>query len=204
MSLLSPMSASGRPEQADGDIDTATLRRAQTGDRAAQAALIERYQQPVFALLWRIAGPDRALIEDLAQETFLRVLGALPRFEPDGKARLVTWILTIATRLAINQSRARAQIGRGRATDLPPPGGVPAAMLPPDQDAERRTLGTALVSAIEALGPQFRAAFLLREVHGLRYEEIADALDVDVGTVKSRLSRARALLQRALAELHDD
>jgi RNA polymerase sigma-70 factor (ECF subfamily) len=178
------------------------LRRAQAGDRAAQAALIERYQQPVFALLWRIAGPERALVEDLAQETFLRVLNALPRFEPSGRARLVTWILTIATRLAINHARAGAHAGRS--DEVAPPGGIPAALLPPDQDAERRTLGTALVSAIEALGPHFRAAFLLRELHGLRYEEIADALDVDVGTVKSRLSRARALLQLALAELHDD
>jgi RNA polymerase sigma-70 factor (ECF subfamily) len=201
MGLPSSMSASSSSELPahDGDLDVLTLRRAQTGDRAAQAALIERYQQPVFALLWRIAGPERALVEDLAQETFLRVLNALPRFEPSGRARMVTWILTIATRLAINHARAR--IGR---SDEAPPGGVPAALLPPDQDAERRTLGVALLSAIEALGPHFRAAFLLRELHGLRYEEIAEALDVDVGTVKSRLSRARALLQRALAELHDD
>jgi RNA polymerase sigma-70 factor (ECF subfamily) len=201
MSLSSPRPAQPPPREPERDLETRTLRRAQAGDRAAQAALIERYQQPVFALLWRIAGPERAVIEDLAQETFLRVLGALPRFEPDGKARLITWILTIATRLAINQTRAHATVGR--AHQVPPPGGVPAALLPPDQDAERRTLGAALVSAIDALGPQYRAAFLLREVHGLRYEEIADALDVDVGTVKSRLSRARALLQRALAELHD-
>jgi RNA polymerase sigma-70 factor (ECF subfamily) len=195
------MSAPPDPREPERDVETRTLRRAQSGDRSAQAALIQRYQQPVFALLWRIAGPERAVVEDLAQETFLRVLAALPRFEPDGKARLITWILTIATRLAINHTRAHATVGR--AYQVPPPGGVPAALLPPDQDAERRTLGAALVSAIEALGPQYRAAFLLREVHGLRYEEIADALDVDVGTVKSRLSRARALLQRALAELHD-
>jgi RNA polymerase sigma-70 factor (ECF subfamily) len=202
MALLSPMAATHGPPEAPDGLEERTLRRAQAGDRAAQAALIERYQQPVFALLWRIAGPERAVVEDLAQETFLRVLGALPRFEPEGKARLITWILTIATRLAINHTRSYASLGRA-AHQVPPPGGIPAALLPPDQDAERRSLGAALVSAIDALGPQYRAAFLLREVHGLRYEEIADALDVDVGTVKSRLSRARALLQRALAELHD-
>jgi RNA polymerase sigma-70 factor (ECF subfamily) len=206
MSLLTPIPAlrpTPAPER-DDEPDASTLRRAQRGDRAAQAALIERYQQPVFALLWRIAGPERAVVEDLAQETFLRMLAALPRFEPSGKARLVTWILTIATRLAINHLRATGTAGRGRAGAVVPPGGAPSAMLPPDQDAERRTLAEALVSAIEALGPQYRAAFLLRELHGLRYEEIADTLEVDVGTVKSRLSRARALLQRALAELHDD
>ncbi len=200
MPLTSSLSAPRDARDADGELDAITLGRAQKGDRAAQAALIHRYQQPVFALLWRIAGPERALVEDLAQETFLRVLRALPRFEPSGRARLVTWILTIATRLAINHTRSRVV----RSQDVVPPGGVPAALLPPDQDAERRKLGTALLGAIEALGPQFRAAFLLRELHGLRYEEIAEALEVDVGTVKSRLSRARALLQRALAELHDD
>jgi RNA polymerase sigma-70 factor, ECF subfamily len=200
MSLPSSMPAPAVPREVEAELDAVTLRRAQAGDRAAQAALIERYQQPVFALLWRIAGRERALVEDLAQETFLRVLRALPRFEPSGKARLVTWILTIATRLAINHARAHLR----RDDDVAPPGCIPGALLPPDQDAERRTLGVALVGAIDRLGPHFRAAFLLRELHGLRYEEIAEALGVDVGTVKSRLSRARALLQRTLAELHDD
>jgi RNA polymerase sigma-70 factor, ECF subfamily len=200
MGLPSSMSAPPKSREAEGDLDEVTLLRAKAGNRAAQTALIERYQQPVFALLWRIAGPDRALVEDLAQETFLRVLAALPRFEPSGRARLITWILTIATRLAVDHIRART----GRAYDVPPPGGIPATLPLPDEDAERRSLGAALVSAIDALGPQFRAAFLLREVHGLRYEEIAETLGVDIGTVKSRLSRARALLQRMLAELHDD
>jgi RNA polymerase sigma-70 factor (ECF subfamily) len=194
------MSATPKSRDADGELDEVTLLRARAGNRAAQAALIERYQQPVFALLWRIAGPERALVEDLAQETFLRVLNALPRFEPSGRARLITWILTIATRLAVDHLRSRA----GRSYDVAPPGGIPTAMAPPDVDAERRSLGVALVTAVDALGPQFRAAFLLREVHGLRYEEIAETLGVDIGTVKSRLSRARALLQRTLAELHDD
>jgi RNA polymerase sigma-70 factor (ECF subfamily) len=74
----------------------------------------------------------------------------------------------------------------------------------PDQGAYRRALAVELLRAVEALGPPFRAAFLLREVHGLSYEEIAEALDVDIGTVKSRLSRARAALQQALAEVHDE
>src|SRR5690348_15268807 len=130
MSLLSSMSAPRRPppHAREDEPDEATVRRAQAGDRAAQAALIERYQQPVFALLWRIAGPERAVVEDLAQETFLRMLGALPRFEPSGKARLVTWILTIATRLAINHLRATGGArggARERGGPIPPPGGVP-------------------------------------------------------------------------------
>ena len=78
-------------------------------------------------------------------------------------------------------------------------------MLPrPDQDAQRRDLAVALATAVDELGPRFRAAFVLREVQGLSYEEIASVLDIHIGTVKSRLSRARWALKRALAELHDD
>ena len=83
-------------------------------------------------------------------------------------------------------------------------GGVPVVLPRPDQDAQRRALAVALVRAVDALAPPFRAAFLLREVQGLSYQEISQALDMDVGTVKSRLSRARAVLQRALAEVHDE
>jgi RNA polymerase sigma-70 factor (ECF subfamily) len=83
-------------------------------------------------------------------------------------------------------------------------GGTLASSLPqPDQDADRRVLAEALSRAVAALSGPFRAAFLLREVHGLSYEQIAEALAIDPGTVKSRLARARAALQATLAEIHD-
>ena len=192
-------STAPRADEANADLDEVTLARARAGQRTAKAALIERYQRPVFALLWRMVGPERAQVEDLAQETFLRALEALPRFDPHGPARLVTWILTIATRLALDHLRAQAP----RSDLAAAPGGTPTALPRPDQDADRHVLGAALLQAIGELSPPFRAAFLLREVHGLSYEEIAEALAIDIGTVKSRLGRARALLQRALAELHD-
>jgi RNA polymerase sigma-70 factor (ECF subfamily) len=181
------------------DLDELTLARAKGGDASARATLIARYERPVFALLWRMVGSQRALVEDLAQETFLRALEALPRFDPHGSARLITWILTIATRLAIDHLRTLS----GRHDAWAVPGGVPVALPLPDQDVDREALGEALVGAVEELAPPFRAAFLLREVHEMSYDEIAEALQIDIGTVKSRLSRARGLLQRALAELHD-
>jgi len=187
-------------DEVDADLDRETLGRAQAGDAAAQTTLVQRYKRPVFSLLWRIVGPDRAVVEDLTQETFLRVFRALRAFEYDGRARLITWILTIATRLALGHlraSRPRRDVGAA-------PGSVPAELPRPDQDADRRALAVALVDAVDSLGPPFRAAFLLREVHGLSYEEIAQALAIDIGTVKSRLSRARALLQAALAEMIDE
>jgi RNA polymerase sigma-70 factor (ECF subfamily) len=182
----------------DSEIDELSLARAQRGDRAAQAVLVERYQRPVFALLSRMVGRDRAAVEDLAQETFLRALRALPRFSLQGPARLSTWILTIATRLALDQLRRKSP----RPEEAEAAGGVPRVLPWPDQDAHRRAVAVALNEAVEALGAPFRAAFLLREVHGLSYDEIARALEIDPGTVKSRLARARAALQEALAEMH--
>lgn len=181
------------------DLDEVTLARAKAGDQGAQTALVNRYKRPVFALLWRMIGPEEGVVDDLTQETFLRVLRALPEFRYDGRARLITWILTIATRLALGHLRAR----RTR-HDVLVPGSAPVALPQPDQAVSRRALAAALVQAIDELGPPFRAAFLLREVHGLSYDEIASALDIDVGTVKSRLGRARASLQLALAEMHDE
>jgi RNA polymerase sigma-70 factor (ECF subfamily) len=184
----------------DRELDDLTLARARGGEQAAQAALIQRYQRPVFALLWRMVGPQQALVEDLAQETFLRVLRALPGFDPSGGARLITWILTISTRLALDH--LRSVNSRGDPGSVA--GGVPVTLPRPDQDAQRRSLAVALVRAVDALAPPFRAAFLLREVQGLSYQEVSQALDVDIGTVKSRLARARAVLQRALAEEHGE
>jgi RNA polymerase sigma-70 factor (ECF subfamily) len=195
MSSRSPASA-----ERDRELDVETLGRAQTGDQAAQAALIERYQRPVFALLSRMVGADHELVEDLAQETFLRVLGALAGFDPRGPARLVTWILTIAGHLAIDHLRAAGSRGEVSAAA----GSLPAVLPRPDQVAQRRDLAVALAAAVDDLGPRFRAAFVLREVQGLSYEEIATVLDIHVGTVKSRLSRARWALKRSLAELHDE
>jgi RNA polymerase sigma-70 factor (ECF subfamily) len=188
------------PDESEPDLDEVTLARAKAGDTAAQTALVQRYERPVFSLLWRMIGPQRAVVEDLTQETFLRVLRGLPGFEYDGRARPITWILAIATRIALDHLRN----SRPRRDTAIAPGSVPLPLPRPDQDVDRRALAVALVQAVEALGAPFKAAFLLREVHGLSYDEIAQALAIDIGTVKSRLARARALLQAALAEMRDE
>jgi RNA polymerase sigma-70 factor, ECF subfamily len=193
-----PMAAPQRTDER-AELDELTLARAQRGDRDARAVLIARYQRPVFALLSRMLSRQRALVEDLAQETFLRVLRALPTFDARGPARLGTWILTIATRLVLDHFRRRPD----HLLDLQAAGAIPTALPRPDQDVDRRALAVELVRAVEDLGAPFRAAFLLREVHGLSYEEIASALEIDIGTVKSRLARARRALQGALAEMHE-
>ena len=174
-------------------LDELTLRRAQRGEERAWRALIDRYRQPVHALIWRLmAGRARHRVEDLVQETFVRVLRALPGFDPAGPASLSTWMLTIAARLALNELR------RPEAAALPEepegPGGDRA-----DLGAERRRLAQAIGAGVAALPDAQRAVLVLREYHDLDYAEIAEALELDLGTVKSRLARARAALRAHLA-----
>lgn len=184
------------------DLDELTLTRARRGDRQAFRALVERYERPVFALLGRMlfrAGRE-SLVEDLAQETFVRVFRWLPGFGADGRTNLSAWILTIAARLAIDELRRRqpqVESFDARAIDIASPTSA-------DEPSERRRVALAIERAVDELGPEYRAAFLLREVHDMDYESIAEALRVDLGTVKSRLSRARAALRRALQGTYDE
>jgi RNA polymerase sigma-70 factor (ECF subfamily) len=173
-------------------LDELTLRRAQRGDERAWRALIERYRQPVHALIWRLlAGRARHRVEDLVQETFVRVLRALPGFDPAGPASLSTWMLTIAARLTLNELR------RPEAAALvEEPAGSGADRA--DLGAERRQLAAAIGAGIAALPDAQRAVLVMREYHDLDYAEIAAALELDLGTVKSRLARARAALRAHL------
>jgi RNA polymerase sigma-70 factor (ECF subfamily) len=177
-----------------GEIDDRTVRRAAAGDRDAARLLVETYQGRVFALASRmLAGRGRATVEDAAQDTFLQVFRRLASWKAGGRAKLSTWILTIAARRAIDELRRQRPTLRA---DLEAPGDARG-----DERAIRRELIAAIERALHDLTPELRAAFLLREYHGLDYAEIASALDVDLGTVKSRLSRARAALREQLAEL---
>ena len=175
-------------------LDELTLRRAQRGEERAWRELVERYQAPVHALIWRLlAGRSRHRVEDLTQETFVRVLRALPSWDIAGPASLQTWILTIATRLTLNELRKPEMttiIGDPPATDSA------------DAASERARIARAIAAGVAALPDAQRAVFVLREYHELEYADIADALGLDLGTVKSRLARARASLrERLVAEL---
>jgi len=171
-------------------LDELTLRRAQRGDEQAWRALIARFQHPVHALIWRLfAGRARHRVEDLVQETFVRVLRALPDFDPAGPAALSTWILTIATRLALNELR------RPEATAL---AAEPAGHERTDQATERQRLAAAIAACIAELPETQRVVLVLREYHELDYGDIASMLELELGTVKSRLARARVALRDGL------
>jgi RNA polymerase sigma-70 factor (ECF subfamily) len=192
---------SGEGAASPAELDELTLRRAQRGEPAACRALVERYQRPVFALLHRMMGSARRdRVEDLAQETFLSVFRSLGQFAPLGPARLSSWILTIASRRAIDELRRGGEPPVELARDSEERLASPARA---DDRARRRDLGQRVERAVGELAVEYRAAFLLREMHGLEYAEIARALSIDLGTVKSRLARARAALRAALADLED-
>lgn len=183
------------------ELDELTVASAQRGNVRAKRALVERYQRPVLALISRMmrGHGDSGLVEDLAQETFLRVFRALPRFDRNGTARLSTWILTIASHRAIDELRRR----RLETRPIDPSAPDLEALDRADETAERRMLARSIQRAVETLAPEYRATFILREYHGLEYAEIAEALEIDLGTVKSRLNRARRRLREALVEVYN-
>lgn len=178
------------------ELDAALLARCSTGDPEAFRMFVEHYQVMVFALLSRLTGRGPH-VEDLAQETFVRAHRALPGFDATGSARLSTWLLTIGTRVAID---VRRRSGRSEAhvrellQSAPVPG--PAS---PEQLCGRAELMSAIQRAAAELPEDQRIAFVLSEFHDFGLAEIAEALGIPEGTVKTRLFRARRKLARALS-----
>ncbi len=177
------------------ELDELTVARAKRGNASAWRALVQCYEGRVFALVSRMLAGVRppTLVQDLAQETFIRVLRALPEFQLDGSARLSTWILCVASRLAVDELRRAPQHPSLDVERITAEGRT-------DHDLERKELGQALVAALSALQPSYRAVFVLREYHGLEYSEIARALDLQPANVATRLHRARVALRKALTE----
>lgn len=174
------------------DVDPFTLRRAQRGDAGALGEVVRALTPPVYSLVGRLCAGRRDLVDDVAQEAFLKIVGALPRFDVAGPARVSTWAVTIATRTAIDALR------RTRRTVEPLDAEPAAADL--GRAAEDRDLGRRVERAMAALPEDQRAVLVLRAYHDLDYDEIARALNVPEGTVKSRLGRARIALREAMGD----
>ncbi|MDB4966626.1 MAG: polymerase, sigma-24 subunit, subfamily [Myxococcales bacterium] len=173
------------------ELDSATLDRCRRGDAGAFRLLVERYQDRVFALCVALAGSDG---EDLAQETFVRVHGAIGGFDPAGAATLGGWILTIARRLCTDGARYRRRRPTVALDVVPFGDGAPGV----DAQLERAQEARALRRAMGGLPEEQRAALALQLWSDLDYEEIAAVERVPVGTVRSRLARAKEALKRAL------
>jgi RNA polymerase sigma-70 factor (ECF subfamily) len=193
-----PMSV-GFPSAAR-EPDGLLIARCRAQDATAFRAFVVQHQRMVFALLSRMLGHGPE-VEDLAQETFVRAYRAFPSFDPSGSAKPSTWLLTIATRLALD-SRKRRRLDVS-SLDEPTPEGAPRiegkVTSTPETALEQRELGAAIARAAAALPDDQRAAFILAELHGLSIEEIASALEVPANTAKTRLFRAREKMRASLS-----
>jgi RNA polymerase sigma-70 factor (ECF subfamily) len=183
-----------RSARAPAEIDRETLDRCRRRDAAAFRAFVVRYERPVFACLSRMLGRGPH-VEDLAQEVFLRAYRALPAFDPDGGAKLSTWLLTIATRAALDVRKRRVVPLR----PLEEGDHVAQAATPETEDA-RGELAARIARAAEALPDEQRAALVLAEFHGFTTAEIAAAMGVPEATAKTRLFRARERMRAALGD----
>jgi RNA polymerase sigma-70 factor, ECF subfamily len=182
---------------------------ARSGREAAYRELIRRYERPVFALLFRMVR-DRELAEDLSQETFVKALNAIESYRPEFK--FSSWIFKIGNNAAIDHLRRREL--DTLSLDGSPHAETPEAMQAtalqigarqesPLDTVEAKELGSEIEAAIGRLRPEYRSCILLRHVEGRAYEEIAEILDLPLGTVKTYIHRARNELRVALAHLKE-
>jgi RNA polymerase sigma-70 factor, ECF subfamily len=195
-----------RPDlAARSDQDIVALARA--GEETAYRELIRRYERPLFSLLYRMVR-DRELAEDLAQETFIKALNAIESYRPEFK--FSSWIFKIANNAAIDHLRRREldTLSLDGSPHAETPEAVEATALQigdrqesPLDAVEARELGGQIEQAIAQLRPEYRSCILLRHVEGRAYEEIAEILDLPLGTVKTYIHRARNELRQALAHL---
>ena len=173
------------------------------GEQAAYEALIDRYEQPVFSIVSRVL--DHAgEAADVTQEVFLKIFRKIDAFR--GDSTLKTWIYRIAVNEAHNHRRwfgrhRRQEValdpedGRQGVCDLVADRGPSPYEMARDRETHRL-----IENALQRISVQYRAALVLREVEGLRYEEIAEILEVSLGTVKSRILRGREALRKVVSE----
>jgi RNA polymerase sigma-70 factor (ECF subfamily) len=159
------------------------------GNREAQRQLYEHYHGRIHRLMLRMVGREDA--QDLSQQVFLRILQTIHQFK--GQSRFETWLYRVAVNEALQHLRRRSR-KRTAPLEYEPADHSPS----PTRHSEEEEL---LEQALARLDPELRSLFLLREVEQLSYREIAAILDMNEGTVGSRLNRARELLQHRLIEL---
>lgn len=187
--------------------DQEVVAHARAGREKAYRELIGRYERPVFSIIYRLVR-DRELAEDLAQDTFIKVLNAIDRYDP--KHKFSSWIFRIAHNTAIDRLRKRE-------VDTLSLDGSPHAQTQeaieatrivavateesPEEFTANREIGEAIEAAIARLRPEYRTAIVLWHVEGRPYDEIAQIMEIPLGTVKTYIHRARNELRKYLAHL---
>ncbi len=191
--MVTPTEVRGGPEQVGAELDDATLvARARDGDVPAYEQLVLRYQGPMFRLAMRMLA-SRGDAEDVVQDVFLVVWRRLGQLQED--AAFVGWLYRTTTNRCLNVIRARRPTSD---VDLVEHESL-APRSRPERTAEVDAQMTALNSALAQLTAEQRACWLLREVHGRSYEEIAEALGATSTAVRGRIARARAQLAEMMA-----
>jgi RNA polymerase sigma-70 factor (ECF subfamily) len=171
-----------------GQPDSELIELARSGDRAAYGVLVRRHQDRIHRHLLNLTGSREEALE-LAQEVFIKAWQALPDWRPE--AQFHTWVYRIASNAALDLLRRRKVV---RFVPLDDDYDAPADQPGPEAQLQARQGLRRLDAALARLSPEQREIVLLREVEGLSYDELAATLRIDVGTVKSRLARARAAL----------
>jgi len=180
----------------DGAQEAELLRKAGHGDEAAFLVLYERHRTPVFRFTCRMLGAV-GLAEDVTQECFLSILRRPEAYEP-GRASLRTYLCAIARHLALKQLK---KLGQETTTDDPPENPSGGGETDPLRRVIEEEAAEAVRAAVARLPPLQREVVVLFEYEDMSLAETAAICDIDVGTVKSRLHRARARLRRTLAPL---
>ncbi|NQY57572.1 MAG: sigma-70 family RNA polymerase sigma factor [Ilumatobacteraceae bacterium] len=170
--------------------DAALVEAAQSGDRFALDQLLRRHYDRVYAVCRRVVGSQRDA-DDACQEALIKITRSVPRF--DGRSSFGTWAYRIATNAALDELRKRRRRPMPHDDDNPE-----VADLRGARNVELVEERLALDEALEQLSDDLRSAVVLRDVVDLDYQEIADTLDIPVGTVKSRIARGRAALANRL------
>jgi RNA polymerase sigma-70 factor, ECF subfamily len=194
---------------ADTDADALLIERVKLGDQRAFEMLVVKYQRRIERLIGRMVR-DSDLVQDIAQETFIRAYRAIPQFR--GESAFYTWLYRIAVNTA---KKALMDMKRdplvfesalasrdddeepSRAEQTLTDGETPDALL------ASKEIATAVNAAIDALSEDLRQAVVLREIEGMSYEEIADVMNCPIGTVRSRIFRAREAIATKLRPLLD-
>lgn len=180
---------------------------ARKGREAAYRELIGRYERPVLSLVYRLVR-NRELAEDLAQETFIKVLNALDRYDP--RHKFSSWIFKIAHNTAIDELRRKrvdtlSLDGSPHADTTDQVEATSIAAISTDETPEdfaaNREIGREIEAALATIRPEYRTAIVLWHVEGRPYEEIAEIMDLPLGTVKTFIHRARKELRQKLAHL---
>ncbi|KAA3653820.1 MAG: RNA polymerase sigma factor RpoE [Rhodocyclaceae bacterium] len=190
----------------DRELDQQLVERVQRGDKQAFGLLVSKYQRKLLRLLSRLIR-DPAEVEDVAQETFIKAYRALPAFR--GESAFYTWLYRIGVNTAKNYlvaqgRRAPTTTGfNSEEAETFDDGEQLRDINTPERLMMSRQIGQTVEIAMEALPEELRTAIVLREIEGMSYEEIAGIMECPIGTVRSRIFRAREAIAEKLRPLLD-